>query len=177
VSSDLSVPWQGEIRWSLETLAGEMLQEGSEAVAVAPHSAAHVCTLDFAPQVNAENRRNLVFVAELWGDGACVARQAAFFAPTKHLRLANPAVAAQLRVDGPTLQIDLRAQSLARLVELSLAGEDVIFSDNYFDLPAGRTVSVTTTLPAGWNLAQARTALNVRSVYETYTQAPVPAAG
>ena len=58
---------------------------------------------------------------------------------------------------------------ICSLLELSLAGADVIFSDNYFDLPAGRTVTVTCPLPAGWTLAQARAALTMRSVYDSYT--------
>jgi beta-mannosidase len=58
----------------------------------------------------------------------------------------------------------LASRSLARLLELSLAGADAVFSDNYFDLPAGRRVSVTCPLPAGWTPAQPRAALRLRSV-------------
>jgi beta-mannosidase len=47
-------------------------------------------------------------------------------------------VAAILRSDGGQLIVELTARLLARLVELSLDGVDVIFSDNYFDLLAGR---------------------------------------
>jgi beta-mannosidase len=57
---------------------------------------------------------------------------------------------------------------LARLVELSLDGVDVIFSDNYFDLPAGRSVTVSCPLPAGWTAARAAAALQTRSVYASY---------
>jgi beta-mannosidase len=64
--------------------------------------------------------------------------------------------------------LDLTAQSLARLVESSLEGAPVIFSDNYFDLPAGRQVTVSCPLPAGWTLEQARRALKIRSVYDSY---------
>jgi beta-mannosidase len=54
-------------------------------------------------------------------------------------------------------------------VELSLDGADVIFSDNYFDLPAGREAVITCPLPAKWTLEQAQTALKARSVYDSYT--------
>jgi len=53
-------------------------------------------------------------------------------------------------------------------VELSLEGQDAVFSDNYFDLPAGRTVMVTCPLPEGWTLAQAQSALKIRSVYDSF---------
>ncbi len=170
VSSDLGEAWQGEIRWTLETLAGEVVRSGSEAVDVAAHSAAHICTLDFDQEIDAASRRALVFVAEL-GGGKRHALQVATFAPTKHLQLADPALEAQATVDGDTIAISVHATSLARLVELSLEGIDVVFSDNYFDLPAGRTVTVTAPLPHGWNEAQVQGALRLRSVYDSYAHA------
>jgi beta-mannosidase len=62
----------------------------------------------------------------------------------------------------------LLAKSLARFVELELEGADVVFSDNYFDLPADRTVTVTCPLPEGWRLEQARAAFHVRSLYDSF---------
>lgn len=62
----------------------------------------------------------------------------------------------------------LRSNALARCVELAFEGADVIFDDNYFDLPAGRELEVGFELPAGWSLERARAALRVRSVADTY---------
>jgi len=64
--------------------------------------------------------------------------------------------------------VNLQCGSAARLVELSLEGADVIFSDNYFDLPAGRQVTITCPVPGNWTLEHARSALKVRSVYDSY---------
>ena len=64
--------------------------------------------------------------------------------------------------------MELEARSLARLVEVLLEGADVVFTDNYFDLPAGRTVTISCPLPAGWTLEQAQAALKIRSVYDLY---------
>jgi beta-mannosidase len=127
-----------------------------------------VRTLDFADRISDDNRRDVIFVAELWQEDRRVALNVATFVPTKHLLLSDPALAANLRDEKDQLIIELASHSLARLLELSLEGADVIFSDNYFDLPAGRTVTVSCPLPAGWTLAQARLALRVRSVYDSY---------
>ena len=87
----------------------------------------------------------------------------------EHLRLADPALKADCHlVEDNLLHIDVTARSLARLVELSLDGVDVVFSDNYFDLPAGRTVAVTCPLPMGWPASQAGAALHIRSVYDSF---------
>ncbi|MBK9208290.1 MAG: glycoside hydrolase family 2 protein, partial [Anaerolineales bacterium] len=83
--------------------------------------------------------------------------------------MSEPSVTAKLHNDGGQLLIDLTSQSLALLVEVSLADADVVFSDNYFNLPAGRTVRVTCPLPAGWTLEQAQKALCLCSVYDSFS--------
>ncbi len=168
VTNDLREPWAGAIRWSLETLDGAVLAAGEAPVHAAPQAATHIATLDFAGRVSDDNRRELVFVAELWQGAARRALQAATFAPTKHLSLADPQIEAAMTLREGRLAIELSARSLARLVEVSLAGADVVFNDNYFDLPAGRPMVITCPLPAGWTLAQAQAALRLRSVYNTY---------
>ncbi len=78
----------------------------------------------------------------------------------------NLAVAVELEHEPGGMAITLTAQRLARFVELSMEGADVIFSDNDFDLPAGRPRTVTCLLPSGWTLDRARAALQVRSEYD-----------
>jgi beta-mannosidase len=68
------------------------------------------------------------------------------------------------------LTIELSARALARLVECSMTPADVIFSDNYFDLPAQKSLIITAPLPAGWDLVRAQAAFRVRSVYDTYSK-------
>jgi hypothetical protein len=64
------------------------------------------------------------------------------------------------------LVIRVKAKRLARFVELSLAGTNAQFSDNFFDLPAGRMATVECETPQGWTIEQARGALQVRSLAE-----------
>jgi beta-mannosidase len=168
VTNDRREKWEGRVRWSLETLEGEVHVAGEEPVQVAPLSTTHVRTFDLSDRISDESRRGLLFIAELWQHDRRVALQAAFFAPTKHLRLTDPAVKATCRVENDLLYIDVTARSLARLVELSLDGADAGFSDNYFDLPAGRTVAVTCPLPGGWSASQSGAALRIRSVYDSF---------
>ena len=168
VTNDTTKAWTGELRWSLETLAGERLDQGSENVSAAGLAATPVRKLDFSGQIREENRRQVVFIAELWKGKKFLARQLATFAPNKHLELAAPQIETKASVAGQQLTIQLKADSLARFVALELEGVDVVFSDNYFDLPAGQAVTVTCPLPTGWTLEQARAALRIRSLYDSY---------
>ena len=156
--------WTGSLRWTLETLGGETVLSGEEAVHARPQSAALISALDFSEQVTDNTVRELVFVAELFDGDQLLSRQTAYFTPTKHLSLSDPQISSKLSVDGDNLNIELSATSLTRLVEVSFVDMDVVFSDNYFDLPAGRTVTITCPLPAGWDAAT----LRVRSVYNSF---------
>ena len=170
LSSDLLEEWQGSVHWALTTLDGKMLASGEKATHVEPLGVTAIETLDLSRFLDDDTRRELVFVAELWQGDRRLAGQTAFFVPTKHLSLVDPQINADVTLKEGLLAIELSARSLARLVECSLTGADVIFSDNYFDLPAQKVISVTAPLPAGWDLATAQAALKVRSVYNTYSK-------
>ncbi|MCJ7534803.1 MAG: glycoside hydrolase family 2 protein [Anaerolineales bacterium] len=170
VSNDLLGSWEGKLRWSLETFSGKVITSGETPVKIDPHSAVQVCSLDFSDQVSDDNIRELVFIAELMQESQLVNRKTAGFAPVKHLSLVDPAISVDIQNKKDQLIIELTSRSLALLTEVSLTGADVIFSDNYFSLTAGRKVRISCPLPAGWTLSQAQKAFRLRSIYDSYSQ-------
>ncbi|MFO7632645.1 MAG: glycoside hydrolase family 2 protein [Caldilinea sp.] len=168
ITSDLQQTRSGMVRWTLETLDGTVVKQGELAVTVAPLANTPVVELDFAAEVNDNNQRDLLFVAELRQGEEVVAINVAPFVPTKHLALRKPALKVNVTELDGELAIELQGDTLARFVEVSLVGADVVFSDNYFDLPAGRNRIVVAALPAGWTAAQAQAALKVRSLYDAF---------
>ncbi len=170
ISSDLMKDWSGKVRWSLVNLDGKVLSSGEKAASVSTNSVTEVESLDFSEYLTDDSRREIAFIAELWEGETCLTRQMAFFIPTKHLALKDPQITSILSTKDGVLSIELSAQSLARLVECSLIGADVVFSDNYFDLPPQTSVTVTAPLPAEWDLKKAQAAFKARSVYDTYSK-------
>ena len=170
LSSDLLEAWQGSVHWALTTLDGKVLDSGEKAVHVEPLGVTAIESLDFSRFLDDDTRRELVFTAALWQGDQRLARQAAFFVPTKYLSLVDPQISANVTLNKGLLTIELSARSLARLVECSLTGSDLTFSDNYFDLPAQQVIGITAPLPVGWDLARAQAALKVRSVYDSYSK-------
>jgi len=168
VTNDTVRPWTGEVRWSLQTIGGKILKSGHEKASVKALSAARISSLDFHRQATQAKRRGLVFVAELWKGPKMISRQVTAFCPNKHLQLVDPHIHTKVSASRGRLAIQVSAKSLARFIELELEGADVVFSDNYFDLPAGQTVSVTCPLPQGKNLDWARNAIRVRSLHDSY---------
>jgi beta-mannosidase len=129
-----------------------------------------VAGLDFSAMVlgAGDRRRELILVAELVQGEQRLSTTTAIFSPNKHLELVEPGLEVQAVKQGKLARVLVTARSLARFVELKLEGADVVFSDNYFDVPAGWTVAVTCALPAGWNLQKLRKALRVTSLYQSY---------
>jgi len=164
ITNETRLPWKGSVRWSLETLDGKVLDSHEVEARVAPFDVTLVCHLDFSSRLTDDLTRETVFIAELWQGGQRLTRQTAFFVPTKHLNLADPAIQANLHIAGGEIQIDLASHSLARLVECTLEGADVVFSDNYFDLPVSRTTVITVPLPLGWTASEVVAALKIRSI-------------
>jgi len=168
VTNDLLSDWKGEVRWSLETLHGKRMDEGIQAVNAPAQAAIKVVQLDFVRLVTDQDKRDLIFVCELWQGGERVALQVAAFVPTKHLNLSDPQIESKLDANGRHMTITMKSAGLARFVELAFEGADVVFNDNYFDLPTGRVVTLTCDLPEKWTLAQARKAFQVRSLFDSF---------
>lgn len=169
LSSDRRTAWQGQLQWTLETLEGEVIEGGDQTALIAPMSAECQFKLDFQHQNGKLDWRRMVFTVELLQGSERIARQVATFLPEKQMTLGDPQLEAEVMAVGESgaLLIRVTAHRLARFVELSLAGADVVFSDNYFDLPAGRTETIHCTLPDGWTLDQARERLRLHSLNQT----------
>jgi beta-mannosidase len=166
VTSDLTEPWGGAVSWSLITLDGKVLKTGSQAVILAPLASVMVCSERF--ELTPEERREVVFVAELEHAGERVGLSLITFAPNKHLKLVDPRIKVDISKVKGLLQFTLTAHSLARFVELKIPGKDVVFSDNYFDIPAGYQVIVTCPVLEGITLSQLKKSLRVNSLFDSF---------
>jgi beta-mannosidase len=168
LSNDLQTQWQGEIRWRLMRLNGEVLDAGVMSESVAPCSSSQVFEKNFS-QLSLQERRETVFVAQLFTNGEVQATQLATFVRNKHLNLVNPQLKAYLSEgDGEVVHIQVEARFLARFVELSLDEADMVFSDNYFDVLPGEAVKVECTKPEGWTLDDIGKSLTVFSLYDSF---------
>jgi beta-mannosidase len=90
------------------------------------------------------------------------------FVPNKHLKLSDPELHTAVREADGGFEIEVTARRLARFVSLALDGTSVIFSDNYFDLPAGRTAKVTLPPLEGWTAERVQEELRVRSLVDSF---------
>jgi beta-mannosidase len=169
VTNDTAGPWSGTVRWSLETLDGAVGDSAEIAVEAAPLADVLIASLDFAERFKPGDERRHVLVTELLRDGETRTLSVHPFVPDKHLDPIDPLLSANVSIRNGQLAVRITSTGLARFVELSLEGApDTVFSDNHFDLPAGRTHEVTCPVPAGWDEAKAQQAVGLRSLHDSY---------
>lgn len=167
VTSDVEAAWQGKVEWQLADLKGKVLESGSETVKLSAQESKCIFSRKF--DLTPAQKRSTVFIAVLKQNDEVVKQVVTPFIASKHLELVDPEleVAVTTLSDG-NAAISVSAKSLARFVELSLDGVDVVFSDNYFDVLAGSSVSVTAPVPSGWNIAKVMEVLKVSSLYDSF---------
>ncbi len=165
VTSDLVQPVDVLIRWRLETLDGKRLSSGEHNLRAMALADTRVGVYDLSPFVSFMNQRKVVFVAEMWQADQLLAQTITPFVSNKHLELRKPGLKVQAHVEGQSLFMDVSARHLARFVELAIDGTDAVFSDNYFDIPAGTTVTVSTPLPQNWT---EESVVQARSLYDSF---------
>jgi beta-mannosidase len=170
VTNDRVGEWRGQLRWSLEGLDGKVISAGHAEVEARGLGTTRVAALPSPAEPH--ERRTTVLVAELLEGESRLALVVTPFAPDKHLALRRPQIRTAVTAEEPDraahkATVVLRSDVLARWVELSLEGAEVVLDDNYLDLPAGREVAVGFELPDGWDLARAQAAFRVRSVADT----------
>lgn len=166
-TNDTSRPFAGTVVWSLETLDGERLDSGETSVTIPPESSRRVKRLDFSKRLSTEQMRRTVLVYELLDGGRMVSRGLVTFRPSRTLELPEPGIAIRIRKSGETVEIELKADKTARFVEIDLPGENLRLSDNFFDLPAGRAVTVVVESRHA-DIEQLRRDLVVRSLRDSY---------
>ena len=167
VTSDLMQAWSGTIRWQLTTLNGNVVEQGESDVELKPLASG--CFIRKSFTLNDDQKRDHVFVATLLHDHEVVSSTLSTFVPNKHLNLENPKLKTGVNIDGIQVVIQISALSLARFVELTCESSGIIFSDNYFDILAGKTARITCTLPEGWTVGQFTDKLEVRSLFNSFS--------
>jgi beta-mannosidase len=168
LTSDLQDEWSGEIRWQLIRLDGEVIDAGEINVFAKPSSSYRVIVKDFG-YLNLAEKRDTIFIAQLMQSDEVLLAQLATFVRNKHLKLVEPGLKAYLQAgEGKDVIITLESNTLARFVELSMDGADVVFSENYFDVLPGEKVNVRCLLPEGWTVDDAGRALTVFTLYDSF---------
>lgn len=138
------------VKWARRNAKAEILEEGQHQISVPALTAVW---LDKVDMENADLYGDYVSY-EMQENGQVMGSGTALFCAPKHFRFENPQL--EVRVEGD--EIVVTAKTFAKSVEIQNESDDLILSDNFFDMNAGtRRVKVIK--------GNAEHSLKVRSVY------------
>ncbi|MCE5199173.1 MAG: glycoside hydrolase family 2 protein [Armatimonadota bacterium] len=142
VTNDLTKPVKVEIRWFLEKLDGMVLRKSKIKTRIDGEQSKCLAALDFSEELAGDAIREVVLVHELLVNGKSMSLGITPFAPSKHLELHPAKITVRPVVENDRINLEVSSDKAVRFVCLTVPKKDVVFSDNYFDIPAGRTVTV-----------------------------------
>lgn len=142
VTNDTTKAARIEVRWSLESVDGDVRRRSKIKTKVEGEENKLIADLDFSEELAGDEVRRALLVCELLVNGKPAGTTVTSFVPPKHLELEQPKLRVEPGRDEHGCYVKVTAGNAARWVGLSIPKTDVVFSDNFFDLPAGRSVTV-----------------------------------
>ena len=133
-----------ELKMKLMNFEGKVIWENASLVTVPANAVKNVFDLnrnEFLSE-NGNQPDQSVFICELVKDGKVLSKNNFFFKPFKELRVTKPEVTYEIAKAEQGFDITLKTDKLAKNVYLQIADEEGLFSDNYFDLLPGETVTI-----------------------------------
>jgi len=146
-------------RWTVTDIQGVTLMTDETGITIPAGSSQLVETVNVSAQVKSNGMRDMLVWLELEHDGEVVSSNLVMMSRPKHFYLIPPTISQVIDSDGDTHHITLRSNVPALYVWLDKP--DARFSDNFFHLPAGKSVTVTMTAPDTAGLV-------VKSLTDTY---------
>jgi beta-mannosidase len=135
VNNDSLEDVDGTIKWSLCKNDGTVLQKGSQTVAVKSLSYISIDEVDFHKTDVRNNYLSFSFVV----DGKVISEGTVLFTQPKHFNFLNPNI--QVEVNGD--EITVTADAFAKYVYIRNDNDDLVLSDNFFDMNKGtKTIKI-----------------------------------
>ncbi|MFA7529002.1 MAG: glycoside hydrolase family 2 protein [Bacilli bacterium] len=141
IANDLTQPLAGTYRWALIGLKGEVIREEQGRFSVAASSPSKIATIKTA--LSHDELKNAVLVAGAVDDAGNIYECDAAFVPDKYLALVKPRFELALKQEAGLYRLTIESDAVAKFLEISVSGTDVVFSDNYFFLRPGEKKTVT----------------------------------
>ena len=170
--NESSVSANGTIYWQLLDSHGTAVRNGAVAASAAAGTCEQSVSLDFTDDLDStERKRNIYLAFSFQQEGKTVSSGTVLFVEPKHFNFQPPKMKVEIHETDTEFVFAVSSKAFAKSVELKLSGIDVVFSDNYMDIPAGETVELQIPkleLPPEIRLEELKKRLTCRSLYDTF---------
>lgn len=153
------------IVYGLATFDGKTVYEQSRPITLKAGEIKEIASVKPREHGHVSSKKLAVFAVMKTKDGKVISERYHTAEKENKSSLPDPKLTYSTSYDGDVYCVSVKAAAYARGVEIGIAGVDGEFSDNFFDMPAGS--SVTVTLPVkDADKESLDKALRVRSLYD-----------
>jgi beta-mannosidase len=167
LSNEGNVPVAGIITWKLIDVAGEIILSGALPASVPAFSDSIGPDIDLSCHLKGKLSRERLFICRFTDTEGKEYHSFRVFEPYKRLSLKKPSFNWEIRESVDIFEITISSNCPALFVELDLAGNDALFSDNYFHLD-GQEKRLITATGSGLSADIFNEELRIRSLADTY---------
>ena len=143
VISDRLKDAQVTLQIKLMDFNGRTLKEVSRSIMVGANASEAIFSVLESEFIKGQDSKSMVLQTKVIEGGKEIASNTYYFQKPKDLNLTKPAIEYTLTKSGATYTVNFKTNTLARHVRIAVGEENIIFSDNYFDLMPGDPKSIT----------------------------------
>lgn len=166
VINDTLSDFRGTVKYSLQKFDGQEITCAEIAANCNNCKAEKITYIDFKRLLKKVKYNCVLITSLIDSDGNTVSRKTTLFAPEKNLDLPKPNISTDVKVNADTAEITVSSDSYARYVKISLKGSAEPLSDNYFDLTAGESKTITVKVDADTTAEDVKSILSVKSAVD-----------
>lgn len=142
LSNESRADCTGVLSWRLYGKDGKVYLQNTGTVTVRKQQSFAVEKLDFS-DILEKNGRNGMYLWYSFSSEAGVSAGTVLFVLPKEFAFQKPLITLSVEEQGGSYEITVATDCFAKGIELDTIKGDCIFSDNFFDLPAGETCRIT----------------------------------
>lgn len=157
--------YRGKLSYSLVDTSGAILIRDSVDVVLPPLSSECALTVDFAELIGTRPD-NVVLMYTVSGNDGASYSDTALFVSERELKLLAPKIKYDLKGACNDFTLTITADAYARAVEITFYDEDVILSDNYFDITPTVPVRLDIKSPRPTAIESLWNKIKIRSMYD-----------
>jgi beta-mannosidase len=164
VANEYPRPFAGTLEWRLTDFWGRRLRSGACPVEAGPVSSVKAATLRWKDLLQGVQKNQAALEVRLLEDGRPADEKTWLLVPDKDAALPQARLETHCALRGRTAAVTLTAQAYARYVYVEAEGVTAPWSDNFFDLPAGKSITLTVDLPPAMDAAALAEKLAVKTL-------------
>jgi beta-mannosidase len=164
VENEYPEAFNGEIEWTLKDFLGKHVNSGKATAEVDKTSSKRIAVLKFSKILKGRKKTEVALEVKLIGKNGEVDRKLWLLVPDKLSKLPKVKVETKCKVEKGVATVTLTSAKYARYVFVDAKDVYSPWSDNYFDIPAGESVTITVDVPEGMSGEELTKQLTVKTL-------------